>query len=96
MAPLTEDYYQELADFNNSIDDAHTSKVLGYCFNTDTVSTQYAALSDVVTQYATSLSLGVSDPDTTIPEFLSALDAAGINEVIAENQSQLDAWLAEQ
>ena len=96
MAPLTEDYYQELADFNNSIDDAHTSKVLGYCFNTDKVSTQYAALCDVVTQYATSLSLGVSDPDTTIPEFLSALDAAGINEVIAENQSQLDAWLAEQ
>ena len=31
-----------------------------------------------------------------LPQFLSDLEAAGINEVIEANQEQLDAWLAEQ
>lgn len=96
MSPLTDEYFDTLADFNASIAEDHTSKILGYCFNTDAVSTEYAALSDVVTQYATSLSMGVVDPETTIPEFLQALESAGIDDVIAANQSQLDAWMAEQ
>jgi len=30
------------------------------------------------------------------PQFLAELEAAGINDIIAEVQSQLDAWLAAQ
>ena len=41
-----------------------------------------------------SLSLGVVDPNNIVPEFQSALKAAGIDKVIAENQKQFDAWRA--
>ena len=30
-----------------------------------------------------------------LPKFLEALDAAGMNKIIEENQRQLDAWLAD-
>ena len=44
--------------------------------------------------YLASLECGIVDPEEKIPEFLDALEAAGIDEVIAENQAQLDAWLS--
>lgn len=31
-----------------------------------------------------------------LPKFLEDLNAAGIDKVVAEKQTQLDAWLAEQ
>lgn len=93
MAPLDETYYQQLKDFNDSVTADYTSAALGYCFNSDPVKTQFAAVSDVISQYQSILGMGVVDPEKTIPEFLSALEAAGINDVIEENQSQLDAWL---
>ena len=34
------------------------------------------------------------NPSETIPEFLQALDDAGINVVIEEKQKQLDEWKA--
>ncbi len=96
FTPITEEYYDELAAFNASISEEYTSDVLGYTFDSSKVKTQYAAVTDVVTQYASVLGLGVTEPDAAIDEFVSALKAAGIDEIIAENQSQLDAWLAEQ
>ena len=47
-------------------------------------------------KYLTQLEYGTVDLDTTYPEFLDALDKAGINKIIEENQKQLDAWLAAQ
>lgn len=96
MAPLDETYYQHLKDFNASIDAEHTSGALGYCFNSNTVKTQYAAVSSVISEYQASLGLGVVDPAVVLPEFLDALSAAGMAEVIAENQTQFDAWRAQQ
>lgn len=95
FTPITEEYYDELATFNASVSEEYTSDALGYTFDSSTVKTQYAAVTDVVTQYSSVLGLGVADPDTAIDEFVSALKAAGIDEIIAENQSQLDAWLAQ-
>lgn len=96
FTPITEQYYDELAAFNASVSEEYTSEALGYTFDSSAVKSQYAAVTDVVTQYSSVLGLGVADPDTTLDEFVSALKAAGIDEIIAENQSQLDAWLAEQ
>ncbi len=95
MPPLDESYYKALSDFNASVDAAHTSAALGYCFNSDPVKTEYAAVSDVIKQYEASLGMGVVDPNTVLPEFLDALKAAGIDKVIAENQKQFDEWLAQ-
>lgn len=93
---LPADYQEQLEEFNNSVDETNTSKYLGYAFDPNTVKTQYAAVQDVISTYRTSLECGVVDPASVLPEFLEALDNAGINTIIEANQASLDAWIAEQ
>jgi len=66
----------------------------GYTFDPTNVETELAALSNVAGQYALSLSTGTVDPETVLPEFLSALESAGINTVVDEANAQLDAYFA--
>lgn len=68
-----------------------------YGFNPDNtnVATQVAAVTNVYNQYYDVLTYGEVDPDEYLPIFLQELEAAGINDIIEEYQSQLDTWLAE-
>ena len=50
----------------------------------------------MIETYGAQLGFGMVDVDTVLPQFISELEAAGINDVIAANQEQLDAWLAAQ
>lgn len=95
-SPLTLDYYDQVKAFNDSITQERTSLALGYAFDATSVATQKAAVDSVVTQYVGIVSSGSVAPDQVLPEFIQALEDAGINEIIAENQKQLDAWLAAQ
>ena len=70
------------------------SPAVGYVFDSSSVENELAAIRAVIAQYAPSLNCGAVDPSTVLPEFISALKAAGIDKVIAENQKQLDAFLA--
>ncbi len=90
---LPAEYKDHLEAFNNEVNETNTSKYLGYAFNPESVKTQYAAVQDVISTYRTSLECGVVDPSAVLPEFLNALNAAGIDEVIAANQASLDAWI---
>lgn len=92
--PNTIDYNQNLRDFNASIE--KYSPALGYIFVLDNVSAQYSSVSSVVNQYQSLISTGAADPKQQLPAFLSALESAGINEVIAENQRQYNEWRATQ
>ena len=65
----------------------------GFTPSTSNVQTQVAAVSNVVNQYNNVLLYGEVDPDEYLPEFLSALEAAGINDIVADYQAQLDEWL---
>lgn len=94
--PLTLDYYEMAEAFNASITEDRQSKTLGYVFNSDAVSTQKTAVDAVVAQYSGIIATGAQDPATVLPEFQQALKDAGVDDIIAENQAQLDAWLAEQ
>lgn len=71
-------------------------KSAGYVFKSADVSSQIAAVQTVMAQYTTSINCGALDPQKALPEFIDALKAAGIDEIIAENQKQFDAWLAQQ
>lgn len=95
MLPATSAYYDELKAFNASVTDVRSSKALGYTFNSVNVKTEKAAIDSVISQYAIALELGAVDPEETLPEFIDALKAAGIDKVIAENQKMLDQWLAQ-
>jgi putative aldouronate transport system substrate-binding protein len=85
------DLYQQLDAFNKS---GIVSKALGFQYDSTPVKTAVAAVTNVVDQYRLSLEHGVQDPDEYLPKFLSALKDAGIVEIIAEKQQQLDAWAA--
>ena len=94
--PGIENYFDKMEEYNNSITDEMKSPYLGYIFNTKNVKTDFAAVNDVLTQYRASLESGSVDPETVIPEFISALEVAGINTIIEQNQADLNTWIAEQ
>ena len=55
-----------------------------------------AKVDKVVQRYIAVLESGSVDLDTYYPEFLDELDKAGIQEIIADKQTQYDAWLTKQ
>jgi putative aldouronate transport system substrate-binding protein len=85
-----------IREFSDNIPDSRKSPALGYCFNVESVSTEYSAVSAVVQQYIPSMNCGTLNPETSLTEFKNALKSAGIDKVIAENQRQLDEWAANQ
>lgn len=92
--PLTDEFLQSIPNY--MYPNATPSKFLGYTFDPSNVSTEITAVVAVIGQYAPALECGTVDPDQMIPEFIDALNAAGMEKIIAENQAQLDAWLAAQ
>ncbi|HZG84041.1 ABC transporter substrate-binding protein [Paenibacillus sp.] len=77
-----------------SYEQAIKSKALGFNFDTTPVKTKYAAVVSVVNKYKLGLESGMLDPEKVLPEFISQLKTAGIDEIIAEKQKQLDEWAA--
>lgn len=86
--------YQQRADYLADAV-AHTSLAHGYKFDASEFSTEQATVKSVISKYLAQLEYGTVDLDTVYPEFLDALEKAGINEIVAANQAQLDAWLAQ-
>lgn len=83
------DLWTQIEQFNES---ATFSKALGFSFDTSAVKTEYAAVQNVIDQYNFSLGSGQVDPETTIPEFNTALKAAGLEKILTEKQNALTEW----
>ena len=66
---------------------------LGYVFDNAGVAGEMAALSAVAAQYALALDAGALDPEATLPDFLAALDAAGMQAYLDAANAQLEAYL---
>ncbi len=73
---------------------AKTSVAMGFTFDSSAVKTEYTAVTNVIDQYLPGLVCGSVDPATEIPAFLERLKEAGLGEIIAAKQEQLDAWVA--
>ncbi|HOO27013.1 MAG TPA: ABC transporter substrate-binding protein [Lachnospiraceae bacterium] len=94
--PLTTDIYNEYETYNeNVLAEGNKSCVFGYVYDSSNMSTQKAAVASVISQYQPILSCGSVDPAEALPEFIQALKDAGIDELVADNQAQLDAWIAD-
>jgi putative aldouronate transport system substrate-binding protein len=96
LAPSPINMNQLLKEFDEAIGADRTSPGKGYSFETASVQTQFDTVGTVMSQYAGSVHCGTMDPAQLLPEFIEALKAAGIDEVIAENQRQFDEWKAAQ
>lgn len=75
---------------------AVTSAALGFAFNYTSVQPQVNACSAIYDNYRYELRTGTSDPDVVLPQLIKELEDAGIRDVIAEAQKQLDEFLAAQ
>ncbi len=65
----------------------------GFVFNNESVAFEMAALANAAAQYALALDAGAVDPETTLPEFLAALEAAGMQTYLDAANAQLDAYM---
>ena len=85
------DLWEQYEVFNEG---STKSLASGFTFDTAPVSTEYTAVTNVYNQYQKSIEFGFSDPESSIDEMNAAMKTAGLDKIIAEKQSQLDAWLA--
>ena len=92
--PVDAEMCDEIVAYNDT--SIEYSKAFGYTFDSSEYSNQISAINNVIETYGAQLGFGMVDVDTVLPQFISELEAAGINDVIAANQEQLDAWLAAQ
>ena len=86
-------YYTDMLDAPNH---AKFSEAMGFVFDSAPVYDQMAACASVVSEYRGALLYGLVDVDSYLEKFNEELKAAGIDEIIAEEQKQFDAWLAAQ
>jgi putative aldouronate transport system substrate-binding protein len=87
---------EKWAKFEAFNEAAIPTKTLGFVFDSEPVKTQIAQCSNVWDQYLPGLETGTVNPEEVLPEFIQALKDAGGDDIIAEKQKQLDAWLAQQ
>lgn len=85
------DLWDQLQEFNNG---GTLSPAFGFTWDSSSMANQITACNNVVSQYDAALRWGILNPDETLDPFNAELEAAGINEIIAEKQSQLDEYLA--
>ncbi|HEY5584663.1 MAG TPA: ABC transporter substrate-binding protein [Ruminiclostridium sp.] len=82
-------WYPVGPDMNNS---ATVSKLLGFNLNPEPIKNELAQIASVVDEYYGGLFTGVADPDVALPKFLEKLKGAGADTIVAETQTQIDAW----
>ncbi len=71
---------------------AMLSPIIGFSFDPGPVKTEIAQCQAVSKEYMPILGTGSADIDTKLPEFLEKLQKAGSDKIVAEIQTQLDAW----
>lgn len=84
-----DDVWEETQKLN---DEAQLSPLYGFLPDTKKISVQLASCKSVVGEYKSALGEGVGDTDKLYSEFIAKLDAAGVNTLIDELQTQINAW----
>ncbi len=73
---------------------AQKSAASGFTFDTTNVATEMTSVQNVYDEYQKSIEYGFVDPATAIDEMNAKMTKAGLDKIIAEKQTQLDAWAA--
>lgn len=73
---------------------AEISPLSGFTFDSTNVKTQIANCSSIITEMVPSLTAGSVDPEEKVPELIERLKEAGVDDIIAEKQAQLDEFYA--
>lgn len=83
------DKWEVFREFNAEAVDAPS---WGFDFDPTNVSTEVSGFGNVKSEFAASLFTGSVDPEETLENLNTKLEAAGIDKVIEEMQKQIDEW----
>lgn len=86
-----DDVWEVTKELNMNCDE---SAALGFAFDSTNVTAEIAQCKSAVDEYMASIDSGSVDLEQYLPEFLAKLEASGVDTIIAEMQSQIDAWKA--
>lgn len=81
--------WQDTIEWNKT---GKTSKAMGFLYNNSDVANEVAAVQNAYNEFRMGLECGVLDYNEALPKMLKKLDAAGLQQIMALKQSQLDAW----
>lgn len=84
------DLWEQLEEFNTT---GIVSPAMGFSWDSSSVQNQVTSVNNVISEYNNALRWGTMDP-SNIDQLNADLEAAGINEIVAEKQRQLDEFLA--
>ena len=87
-----DDIWALYEDFNNN---STFSPAYGFMFDSTNVRTEVTAVQNVLDKYTAMIYSGMAEPEETVAQFVNDLNAAGMQNIVSEVQSQLDAWNAE-
>jgi putative aldouronate transport system substrate-binding protein len=83
--------WDEFKKFNET---GAPAPLLGFNFDPSKVTTEIAAVQNVREEFWATLMTGTVDPEKFIPQANEKFKAAGLDKIIAEAQSQINAWRA--
>ena len=67
--------------------------MLGFFFDATNVQDQLASCIEIYNRYKNEVLTGTTDPATSVPQMMEEMRAAGFDEIVAEAQTQIDAWV---
>ena len=71
---------------------AVASPILGFSLNTEAIADDLAACIAIYNEYRPILMTGTQEPEQTVATMLATMRDSGLDDIIAEIQSQIDAW----
>lgn len=83
--------WDEVLELNQN---AEPSVLLGFTFDTTSVSDQLVNCIAIYERHRGELTTGTIDPATGVPALMEELRAAGFDDIVAEAQTQVDAFMA--
>lgn len=86
------DVWEQYEEYNAGL---LRSKAYGFTYDSTPVANELAACTSVYDQYDNDLNFGTIDTESGIQQLNDALYGAGLQTIMDEKQTQLDAWLAE-
>lgn len=88
------DEYNQFEEIKGLVDNAVSSVMLGFTFDTSSVYDQIANCSEIWLRYKSEVMTGVQDPAVSVPKIKEELMAAGFQDIIDAAQAQVDEFMA--
>ena len=86
------DLWKKLGEFNAN---APASVAKGFVWDNADVINEVTSCTNVLNKYVKALQSGALNPETDLGKFNQELRDAGLDTIIQDKQSKLDAWMAE-